>query len=231
MKSGWILLLLLAPVWAQTVTRLHSYGPANPELVERQIRALVPEGPRVSMNLAARQVIVVATPEVQEKVAAMVEQLAKPPMELRFRIQLNQEVRQVAVLSGAPFSMPLSSDPPAEVIQLGRNRLLPEHGNLPVVASALTLHATLLKEDPVIARIRVTPAVVFGVLKPYQVVEFPEYVQDVLVNDQEFIALEKKLRTNSFYRSFLRTHTEPTMAPKPVGILLSMEAVPVGTAP
>ena len=233
MKRLWLLWCVLLCQWtAQTITQLHSYGQANPELVERQIRALVPEGPRVSMNLAARQVIVVAEPEIQERIAAMVAQLSKPPMELSFRIQHNLDVQNVTVLSGTLFSVPVSSAPPGPLIQRARARLGLEKRGLPVVGSALQVHATLLRESPAIARLRVTPAVIFGILKPYEVVIFEEYAQDVLINAEEYLAMPKALTSHDFYRTFLLSFAEPTAAPKPVGLLLSMEARPAGaTAP
>lgn len=222
---------LCLPIAAQTVTQLHSYGEADPDLVERQIRALVPEEPRVSMNRNARQVIVVAEPEVQEKIAGMVKQLSTPPLELRFRIRHNRDVRSLAVRDGIPFSLPISETPPPELIRMARGRLNPERRNLPVVGSALQLHPKLLREDPAIVRLRVTPAVVFGHLQPYDVVSFEEVTQDVLVNTEVFLDLTLQLGSHHFYEKFLRTLTEPASAPKPVALLLSLQVAPVGSPP
>lgn len=216
---------------AQTVTQLHSYGEANPDLVERQIRALIPERPRVSMNRNAQQVIVVAEPAVQEKVATMVAQLAKPPLEFRFRIRHNREVREVTVGAGIPFSIPVSEVPPEELILYSRGRLGSDKQQVPVVASALQLHAVLLREEPAIVRMRVVPAMVFGEAPPYDIVSFDEYTQDLLVNTTEFLNLSRELESHDFYRNFLRTRTEPSSIPKPVGLLLSLEVAPVGSPP
>lgn len=219
-------LFLLSGVSAQTVTRLHFYGEADPNLVERQIRSLVPEKPRVSMNPEARQVIVVAEPAVQDKVAGMVEQLAKVPLELSFRIRLNREVEEVTVESGVLFSVPVSREPPQTIVQLARARLNAGKQKEPVVASGLQFHPVLLREEPVVVRIRITPVVVFGSFQPYEVVEFSEYQQDLLMDTGKFLNLSEHLASHDFYRNFLRTAADPSEKPKPVGLLLSMEAGP-----
>lgn len=224
-----ILMLACCSALAQTVTQLHSYGDADPELVERQIRALVPEGPRVSMNRRAGQVIVVASPDIQEKVAAMVAQLSRKPLELRFRIRLNREVREFTVRDGVPFSVPVTEQPPEALLQMARGRLDPDKKNLPAVATALQFHAILLREDPVMVRLRVTPAVVFGVRMPYEVVSFEEVTQDMLVVTESFLNVSQKLSSHDFYRNFLRTRSEPSASATPVGILLSLETAPAGS--
>lgn len=218
-----LFLLLPLSVFSQTVTRLHDYGEADPQLVERQIRAIVPEGPRVSMNTNAKQVIVVAEPALQEKIAAMVAQLSKLPVELQFRLRLNKETVEVSVQEGVLFSVPLTENPPPRVEQVARARLDDRTKDEPIVASGLQFHPVLLREDPVVVRLRVTPVVVFGEFRPYDVIAFAEFAQDMLVTTTEFLNLSTELSSHDFYRSFLTTDTETSSIPKPIGLLLSME--------
>ena len=214
--------------FSQTVTQLHSYGDVDPDLVEQQVRALVPEGPRVSMNRDAGQVIVVAEPGVQDRVAAMLEDLMKPAVGLRFRLRINREVQDIAIEDGVLFSLPLTKKPPSDVVELARRRLGTANGRETVIASGLQIHPIVLREVPPVVRIRVTPVVVFGPFQPYQVVEFGEVTQDLLVTTREFVNLTEKLSSHNFYKRFLRTATEPSAVPKPIGLLLSMDAGPAG---
>jgi len=223
------LLIVILPslLFAQMVTRLHFFGEADPELVERQIRALVPEGPRVSVNPESRQVIVVAEPAVQTRVAGMLEQLAQPPLQLNFRIRLNREVREVSVRDGILFSVPISQAPPESMTEIARARLPAGKQAEPVVASGLQIHPVVLREKPAVVRLRVTPVMVFGSFRPYEVVEFSDYSQDMLANTASFLNLSQELESHDFYRNFLRTGSDPGAAPKPVGILLSLNVAPV----
>jgi hypothetical protein len=227
------LLIVILPslLFAQTVTRLHFFGEADPELVERQIRALVPEGPRVSVNPESRQVIVVAEPAIQNRVAGMLEQLAQPPLQLNFRIRLNREVKEVSVRDGILFSVPISQAPPENMTRLARARLPAGKQAQPVVASGLQVHPVVLREKPAVVRIRVTPVMVFGSFRPYDVVEFPEYSQDMLVNTSAFLNLSQELGSHDFYRNFLRSGSDPSAEPKPVGMLLSLDVTPVEPSP
>jgi hypothetical protein len=87
-----------------------------------------------------------------------------------------------------------------------------------------------LREDPVVVRIRITPVVVFGSFQPYEVVEFSEYRQDLLMDTEKFLNLSQHLSSHDFYRNFLRTGAVPSAQPKPVGLLMSMEAGPAEVA-
>jgi hypothetical protein len=100
---------------------------------------------------------------------------------------------------------------------------------LPVVATALQVHVKLLREDPPVARMRVTPAIAFGAFQPYEVVAFEELTQDLLMDTESFLDLPLKLSSHDFYKRFLRTRTEPSSTNTPVGLLLSMDVAPVGS--
>ncbi len=219
MLTGWRLCA------AELETRMHQFEYASPDLVERQIRALVPEAPRVSMNPRANQVLVIADAETQDKVAAMLKVLGRPPRKLKFRVQHNREVLNFTIADGIPLTLPVSQTPPQNLIMQARGRLAPETRNLPVVGSALQAHVILLREDPAVLRVRVVPAVIFGALQPYQVVSYDDLAMDMMLNTEEYVELQKVLGHHDFYRQFLLTQPDPVAAPRPVSLLVSFEGV------
>ncbi|MEX2607095.1 MAG: hypothetical protein WD708_07085 [Kiritimatiellia bacterium] len=229
-----ILLIIAGWSWTRSVadelkTRLHSYEHAPAALVERQLRALIPEGPRVSMNPRAKQVIVIADDATHDMVASMLRELGRPPVTLHFKVRHNQDVRTFSLLDGLSFSLPVSRTPPGEVVEQARSRLDPEKQSLPVVGSALQIQAKLLRENPEAARLRVLPAVLFGLAPPYEVVEYHELATDILINSEFFLELQQSLNNHDFYRGFLRTRPEPEMAARPVSLLISLEKISFGT--
>lgn len=205
--------------------RLHYFEYASPALVEKQLRALIPEGPRVSMNPAANQVIVIADAETQEKVAAMLRDLGRPPHELQFLVRHNRETFRFATGDGVPISLPVTQTPPPQLVEMARARLAPEARNLPVVGAALQANIVLLKEDPPVAKMRVVPAVLFGPLQPYQVVSFDDLAMDFLVDTERYIELHEQLSKHDFYRVFMQTQPDPQAAPRPVSLLISFEGL------
>ncbi|MDF3127626.1 hypothetical protein P0Y35_00310 [Kiritimatiellaeota bacterium B1221] len=219
MFAGWCLYA------AELETRMHHFEYAPPHLVERQIRALVPEAPRVSMNPRANQVIVIADAETQERVAAMLKVLGRPPRKLKFRVQHNREVLTFTVADGVPLTLPVSQTPPHNLIMQARGRLAPETRNLPVVGSALQAHVILLREEPAVLRVRVVPAVIFGALQPYQIVSYDDLAMDVMLDTEEYLELQKVLSHHDFYRQFLLTQPDPSAAPRPVSLLVSFEGL------
>ncbi|MDA3874493.1 MAG: hypothetical protein PF795_11115, partial [Kiritimatiellae bacterium] len=216
-----ILLIIvgLTPVMSladELETRLHSYEHAPAALVERQLRALIPEGPRVSMNPNAKQVIVIADEETHDMVASMLRELGRPQVTLHFKVRHNQEVRTFSLFDGLPFSLPVSRTPPTSVVQQAVDRLAPEKQQLPVVGSALQIQAKLLREDPEVARLRVLPAVLFGVAAPYEVVDYPQLAMDILITTDSFLELQESLSKHDFYREFLQTQPEANRTARPV---------------
>lgn len=207
------------------VTRLHHFEYASPELVEQQLRALIPEGPRVSMNPAAGQVIVIADEATQDKIASMLRELGRPPHQLHFMVRHNRETFRFVTGDGVPVSLPVTQTPPPQLVEMARARLAPETRHLPPVGSALQLNIVLLKEEPPMARMRVVPAVLFGPLQPYQVVSFDELAMDFLVDDQKYIELYEQLIRHNFYRLFMQTQPDPQVAARPVSLLLSFEGL------
>lgn len=209
-------------------TRLHEYKHAPSALVERQLRALIPEGPRVSMNPRARQVIVIADDETHEKVASMLRELGRPPVTLHFKVRHNQEIRRFSLLDGLSFSLPVSRTPPTAVVQQAITRLDPEKRELPVAGSALQVQAKLLREDPEVARLRVLPAVLFGIAPPFEVVDYPELAMDIMITGEAFLELEASLSQHDFYREFLKTQPRADRTARPVSLLMSFERISFG---
>ena len=217
----WCLEIAAAPL----EQRLHHFEYASPALVERQLRVLIPEGPRVSMNAAANQVIVIADEETQEKVAAMLRELGRPPHQLQFLVRHNREIFRFATGDGVPVSLPVTQNPPPQLVEMARARLAPETRNLPVVGSALQANIVLLKEDPPVARMGVVPAVLFGPLQPYQIVSFDDLAMDFLVDTERYIELHAQLSQHDFYRVFMQTQPDLQAAPRPVSLLISFEGL------
>jgi len=206
-------------------TRLHRFDYAAPQLVEKQLRALIPEAPRVSMNAEARQVIVIADDSTHQKIAAMLKELGRPPTQLVFTVRHNREVMRFAMGDGVPFTLPVSQTPPRQLVEMARNRLTPEIRRLPVVGSALQAHVILLREDPEIARMRLTPAVIFGLAPPYEVVDFQDIAMDLMIDTEKFVELQEALTRHDFYTLFLKTQPDPQAAPRPVSLLISFEGL------
>jgi|GEM_PF-1217660 len=212
-------------VWAELETRLHSFEYASADLVEKQLRALIPEGPRVSMNAERKQAIVIADAATQDKITSMLRELGRPPTELKFVIRHNRETIRFSVLSGIPFTLPVSQTPPVQLVEMARGRLAPEMRGLPVVGSALRVDGLLLREEPAVARMRVTPAVLFGVAQPHHVVDFPDLAMDFSIDTESYIELQETLTRHDFYRLFLQTQPDPQSAIRPVSLLVSFEGL------
>jgi hypothetical protein len=204
-------------------TRLHSFSYAPPELVERQLRVLIPESPRVSMNPRANQVIVIADAETHDKVASMLRELGRPTVILHFRVRHNRVVRQFSVMDGLSISLPVSQTPPRSVVDHAKSRLALEKQKLPVVGSALQVQAKLLREDPAVVRLRVLPAVLFGKAPPYEVVDYKELAMDILITTESYLELQESLAGHDFYSRFLRTQPDVQRSPRPVSLLMSFE--------
>jgi len=223
---GWIGLLCLTYLGAgELETRVHSYEYASPALVEKQLRAMIPEGPRISMNPRAKQVIVIADDEMHTRIASMLKVLGRPPRELVFWLRHNREVFEFTVSDGVPLSLPVSQTPPQRVVEMARSRLDPEARSLPVVGSALQAHVILLRENPAVLRMRVTPAMIFGVVPPYEVVEFKTVTSDLLVDTENYVEVQDVLKRTDFYREFLKTQPDPDRSARPVSLLLSFEGL------
>jgi hypothetical protein len=212
-------------VFGAPETRMHSFGDVSPQLVERQIRMLVPEKQRVSMNAQAGQVIVVAEPEIQNRVEAMIRELSRPVQYLKLWVRHNRDIREFQVRDGVPVNLPVSDQPSASMIRQGRSMLPPGRQNLPVVGSVLQLHVKLLREDPAVARVRVVPTMLFGSEPPYDVVRFTRLESDVLLNTRDYLDLPRELSTHAFYTEFLREQEHPDHPPKPVSLLLSFQGL------
>ncbi|MGA0333217.1 MAG: hypothetical protein ACO3NW_04610 [Kiritimatiellia bacterium] len=202
-------------------TRVHTFEFATPELVEQQLRALIPQGPRVSMHPSENKVIVIADAETHARIDSMLKVLGRPPRRLRFRIQHNREVREFSVPDGIPLSLPVSSSPPERLLNLARSRLAPDLQNLPVVGSALQAHVIVLREDPAVLRLRITPAVVFGALPPYEVVDYPEWTTDLMISEENYLEIQEQMKDSDFYREFLKTQPDPAARARPVSLLIS----------
>lgn len=231
MRFLMICCIILAGGWRLAAgpleTRLHHFEYAPPELVEKQLRALIPEGPRVSMNAEAGQVIVIADAATHEKIAAMLHELGRPPHQLQFWVRHNRDSFRFATGDGVPVSLPVSQTPPPQLVEMARARLAPETRHLPVVGSALQVNIFLLKEDPPLARMRVVPAVLFGPLQPYEVVSFDDLTMDFLVETEQYIELQAQLSQHDFYRLFMQTQPDPQAAPRPVSLLISFEGLAI----
>jgi hypothetical protein len=206
-------------------TRIHDFGDSSPALVEKQIRFFVPEKHRVSMNKAAGQVIVVAEPAIQERVAAMLKEMAKPEVKLRLTIRHNRDEILVEIHDGLPITLPVSSTPPADVERAARAMLPPGKSDLPIFGTVLRTNVKLLREDPAVARLQIVPTVLFGKEPPYEVVQYKKLRSDVLMTTTEYVDLPQKLSTHHFYPGFLRTQPHPDHPSKPIALLLSFEQV------
>jgi len=231
MKFFFFLLLFPLVGFSAAETRMHEFKNVSPELVERQIRMLVPEKHRVSMNADAGQVIVVAEPEVQDRVAAMLRELSRPPTFLKFWVRHNRETREFEVRDGVPVNLPVSDQPPLSVVQRGRAMLPPGRQRLPVAGSVLQVHLKLLREDPAVARLRVVPTLLFGSEPPYEIVRFNRLESDVLINTRDYLDLPRALSSHVFYSDFLRSQIHPDHPPKPVALLFSFQGVTTGPDP
>ncbi|WFB37676.1 hypothetical protein P3T73_07875 [Kiritimatiellota bacterium B12222] len=223
-------------LWAtELITRLHSFEYATPELVERQIRQLVPEPQRVSVNADAHQVIVIADEQTHQKISSMLTELGRPPMQLQFHVRHNRDSYRFAVADAVPITLAVTQTPSVQTVEMARARLDPEDRELPVVGAALNAHVILLREDPPLARMRVTPAVIFGILAPYEVVNFPDLAMDFLIDTRGYVELKEKLSSHNFYQIFFQSQPDPHAAPRPVSLLLSFEGLvseaPVSDAP
>lgn len=209
-------------------TRVHDFGDVSPKMVERQLRQLIPERQRVSMNPRANQVIVVAGEETQERVASMLRELSRPELHLRLWMRHNRETREVEVRDGVPINLPVSDRPPAGVVERGRRMLPPGREGMPVAGAVLQAHVKLLREDPAVARLRIVPTLLFGSDPPYEVVRFDRLRADMLINTRDYADVPKELSGHSFYTEFMRTQPHPDHAAKPVALLVSFEALTSG---
>lgn len=204
---------------------MHQFGTLSAEMVESRIRMLVPDRARVSLNAAAGKVIVVAEPVVHEQIAAMLRELSKPKKKLVLRYRHNRDSKEVELENGGLFTLPVSTTPPAAVVENARRRMPPGRERMPAAGSVLQLHVSLLREDPAVVRLSITPAVLFGKEPPFEVYRHDRLRMDVLMNTDEFLDLPQALSTHAFYTTFLRTQPAGGGSEKPVALLLSLDAI------
>lgn len=229
----WIPILLLCAtvsrLAAQTETRVYRFSQSPPQLVEKQIRFLVPEEKRVSMNPEAGQVIVVADSETHAKIASMLREMERPAARLRFRVRHNRESMEFTVGDAVPVTLPVSKNPPEDLLRMARSRLPPDQRDLPSAGTALTAHVKLLREDPPAAvRLRVVPAFAFGESPPYRVVSYDELATDVMLTTARYLELPEALAGHDFYPRFFRTRSGPGGQVRSVGLLLSFDRLSFG---
>jgi len=212
-------------IYAVTETRIHEFGKLSPQMVESRIRLLVPDRARVSMNPAVGKVIVVAEPEVQEQISAMLRELAKPRKKLVLRYRHNRDQQELVLENGDIFTLPVSQTPPPSVVQDARRRLFPDHQNKAVAGSVLQAQVMLLRDDPPVVRLSITPVVLLGDEPPYDVYRYDRLRMDVMINTREYLDLPNALSTHSFYSTFLRTRPGERFSEKPIALLLSLDEV------
>ena len=212
-------------VSARLETRMYSYGGADPARVEAQIRQWVPEGPRVRVNPEIQQVLVVADPETHARIADMLERIDQPAARLHLWFRRNREAHTLNLFDGETGTLPVSSTPPAALVEEARHLLPRARNEPPVVGSVLHVHVSLLRRNPDTVRLRVTPTVLFGSSPPYETAVFHDWATDILINTERYLDLGHELRANDFYRSFFLSQSAPELAPRPVGLLLSLEEV------
>lgn len=230
MKRAWP--LFLCTLFCATMalgrmeSRLYGYAPGTLEEVEAMIRALVPEGPRVRVNPNVQQILVLADAETHGRIEELLERVDLPPAHMEFWFRRNRESHRVEWMDGETGTLPVSSTPPAEVVERARPRIRPgQRQDVPVVGTTLQVHAILLRREPATVRLRLTPVVLFGSSPPYDPVVFEEWATDVMINETSFVDLGKTLGHNDFYRTFFQTQPEPNLSPRPVGLLISLESV------
>lgn len=206
-------------------TRLYSYTNATPEEVEMQIRRYVPEGPRVLVQPDLQQVMVIADRQTHGQVATLLSRIDQPVAHLVIWYRHNREARKLDLIDGATGTLPVTRTPPKELVEMARSHLPPEQQRLPVVGSALHIHAVLLRQDPAMVRLRVTPAVTFGITPPYEPVIFEDLATDQMINTLEFVDLVDTLRQNEFYANFFQSQPDPDHPPRPVGLLITLDHI------
>ncbi len=214
---------LVPMLWAAPEQRMYSFSSLSPDLVEARIRQWVPERARVLMNRERGQVMVIAEPEIHVKIARMMERLDRPVPSLKVRLRRNEEWQDLEWLSGAPGTLSVTSHPPEDLVALARTQLAPELRELPVQGAAFETHLSLLREDPPVARLRVVPAIAFGVVPPYEVIRREDMAMDLLIRGDEYNDLGAMLSKNVYYARFLREQPDPERPPRPVTLLLSLE--------
>ena len=215
--------LLPALARAQLETRLYSYTNTPPAVVEARVREIVPEAHRVVVNPQVSQVLVIADTATHQRVAGMLVRLDRPVARLRFWLRHNRETLSLELLDGAIGTLPVTQTPPAALVDKARRLLPSEHRSLPAVGTVLEIHVALLRESPAAARLRVTPAVLFGLAPPYEPVRFPQLNSDLMVTGADYLDLVEQLARHEAYRDFFSSQPDPGQAPRPVGLLLSLE--------
>lgn len=219
---------LLCCLRGELETRVHRFEYAEPEWVERQVRALVADPHRVSMNPRANEVMVITDAETHTKVEALLRVLGRPPRYLRFKVKHNRELLPFRVADGVPLTLPVSQTPPAQLVEIARTRLGPEDRNLPVAGTALQVQVMLLRENPDVVRMRIFPAVLFGPLQPYKVIRYEDLTMDIMVDTENYLEFQDPLGGHAFYRQFLQTQPDPSAPPRPVSLVVSFEGVEYG---
>jgi len=221
--SALLLLFLLPVIRGQLETRLYAFENTPAAKVEASIRELVPDGPRVLMNAEIGQVMVIADPETHRRIDQMLKRMDRPVARLSVWIRHNREEHRAEFIDGSTFTIPVSPFPPADVVAGARQFLDAGQDRLPLVGSVLHAHVTVLSENPPVARLRLTPVVLFGVTPPYETVKYDEYTTDLRFNAKEFLDLSRALSEKDFYRGFLRGHPDPELPARSIGLLLSLE--------
>jgi hypothetical protein len=206
-------------------TRVYAFTNTPPEEVETTIRGWVAERQRVLVNPERGQVMVVADAATHGRIAQWLRRVDRPTPKLLLRVRQNREWSNVTVTDGAPGSFLISTTPPEDIVKEARERLGAGKESLPVAGASLQFHTALLRENPATARLRVTPAVVFGRDHPYEVVVFDELSMDVVLSSENYLDLPLALSGHTFYPRFFRTQPEAGQAARPVGLLLSLKGL------
>ncbi len=224
-----LFLLLIAMgtgVGAQALeTRVYAFTNTAPARVEAQIREWVPEGPRVLLNAARGQVMVLADEGTHQRIAQWLRRVDLPPPRLMLRIRRDREWSGVEWPDGTPATLAVTFAPPAELVEEARARAAGVTDRTPVAASVLQVQVSVLRDDPPTARLKVTPAVVFGAEAPHVVAAFPELTTDVLLTSEGYLDLPQALSGHAFYARFFRAQPDPARPAAPVGLLLSLEGL------
>ncbi len=219
------LFLCLPPALAraQLASRMYSYTNTPPAVVEAKVREIVPEAHRVLVNPQVNQVLVIADAATHDRVAGMLVRLDRPLARMRFWLRHNRETLPLELLDGAIGTLPVSQTPALSLVEKARRLLPAEQRSLPVVGSVLEIHVSVLRDNPAAARLRVTPAVLFGVATPYEPVRFTQLSSDLMVTGDAYLDVVEQLSRHDDYREFFSSQPDPGQAPRPVGLLLSLE--------
>lgn len=223
LTACFLLLPLLAS--ARLETRIYAFENTPPQQVEAEIRRWVPEGPRVIMNEELNQVMVVADAEIHAQIAAMLQRMDRPTARIRFWMRHNRDMQEAELLDGSVATLPVSQNPPLNVVTAARRLLPPGRESLPVVGTVFHAHISLLRESPPSVRLRLTPVVLFGITHPYDVVSYDEFATDLMMSGEEILDIPRSLTNNEFFRVFLQDQPQPERPTRPVALLLSLQEV------